>query len=63
MITCKHEEIETIGCEMYINEDDGSMVEEIKYRCLGCSREGVQITISHPVKWFDGFQTKLELAE
>lgn len=48
---------------MYINEDDGSMVEEIKYLCLGCSREGVQITISHPVKWFDGFQTKLELAE
>ncbi len=58
---CKHEEIEMIGHDFYLDEEQ-NMVEETKFLCLGCSREGVQITIQKPLEWYyDPDQTKLPI--
>tara|TARA_R100001015_G_C4519817_1_gene89128 strand:- start:25 stop:213 length:189 start_codon:yes stop_codon:yes gene_type:complete len=58
---CKHENIEMIGHDYYL-DDEQNMVEETKFVCLDCGSEGHQLTIQKPLKWFyDPDQTKLPI--
>ena len=60
-MNCEHENIEIIGHDYYIDEEQ-SMVEETKFVCLDCLREGHQLTITKQIKWFDDpNQTKLPI--
>ena len=61
MKSCNHEEFEIVGHDYYIDEEQ-NMVEVVKYFCLGCSRQGEQLTVHEQIKWFDDpNQTKLPI--
>jgi len=61
MKSCNHDEFEIVGHDYYIDEEQ-SMVEVVKYFCLGCSRQGEQLTVTKQIKWFDDpNQTKLPI--